>query len=440
MKGLPLKFKLFFILVTCLALIILVNSIVHTEWTSEEIKQLLIFGALAIVSESLPVALPKGGFVTVSYAVFLAAVILFPPGVSLSVVFLGGLLVFGKSVSGQPFFKRIFNASQFVLSLSASYAVIYFSGISNFRFDVQSMLLYTGVALAYMITNVTIVTIALGTMHKETPWTIWIGNIRWAIPNFAALAPLGLLMALIYNGYGVVGILLLTVPLLFSRHSFQLYIDMRDNYLNTIEALVLALEAKDNYTSGHSGRVAQFSVAIAEKLKLSDKKLEFIKYAGVLHDIGKIGVSENILNKPGTLVAEEWDVIKDHPSIGQNIIKNIKFLFDVGPIVRYHHERWDGSGYPDGLKGEEIPLESRIIAVADTYDAMTSDRSYRKGRDKQTALVELRTIAGTQLDPMLVEVFCKILEAQLAEEEKAGIADSEREAKINAEIKEVHSC
>lgn len=444
MKELPLKFKIFFWLVTLSAVFIVINAILLTDWNAEAVKQLLIFGALAVVSESLPVALPKGGFVTVSYAVFLAAAILFPPGIGLTAVFLGGLLVFGPSVAGDPFFKRIFNGSQFVLSLTASYAVLYAFDKTSFQFDLESMVIYTAVAFAYMIINITLVTIALGTMQKQTSWTIWIGNIRWAIPNFAALAPLGLLMALVYSGYGAVGILLLTLPLLFSRHSFQLYIDMRDNYLSTIEALVLALEAKDNYTSGHSSRVAYFAVAVAERLKLSDQKIEFIKYASVLHDVGKIGVSENILNKPGKLVEEEWDVIRSHPSIGQNIIKSIKFLFDIGPVVRHHHERYDGGGYPDRLKGEDIPIESRIIAVADTYDAMTSDRSYRKGMDHKTALEELRRVAGSQLDPMIVEIFCSIVEEEALSKAKIERWEAEAEtretSKTNIKIKEVKSC
>lgn len=266
-----------------------------------------------------------------------------------------------------------------------------------------------------MIMNMTIVAVVLGIASNKSPWSLWLVNFRWAVPNFVALVPLGFLLALIYTDQGALGILLLFIPLLISRHAFQLYIDMRDNYLNTIEALVQALEAKDPYTSGHSARVAKLAVSIAEGIKMSEEKIEFLKYAAVLHDVGKIGVSEIILNKEGELLDVEWEAIRSHPVIGQTIIKGIKFLFDIGQVVRHHHERIDGKGYPDGISGEQIPLESRIIAVADTYDAITSDRSYRKGSSHDEAVAELKRVAGTQLDPELVEVFCRVVTIEVAQ-------------------------
>jgi len=220
-------------------------------------------------------------------------------------------------------------------------------------------------------------------------------------------------VVLLYKNWGPLGLFLLFIPLLASRHSFQLYVDMRENYLNTVEALVQALEAKDTYTSGHSERVGKLAVAMAEGLEMSEDKIQFLKYAAVLHDVGKIGVSEIILNKEGKLLDAEWEAVRSHPVIGQTIIKGIKFLFDIGEVVRHHHERYDGKGYPDGIKGIEIPLESRIIAVADTYDAITSDRSYRKGGTHDEAIEELKRVAGAQLDPELVEVFCKVVTNEL---------------------------
>ncbi|MDI6813149.1 MAG: HD-GYP domain-containing protein [Desulfitobacteriaceae bacterium] len=248
------------------------------------------------------------------------------------------------------------------------------------------------------------------------------GNMRWSVPNFLALIPLGILMALIYKNFGPFWLVLLLIPLLLSRHSFQLYVDMRQNYLETIKALVQALEAKDSYTSGHSERVADLAVAMAEELGMVEDKQEFVKYAGILHDVGKIGVDEGILNKKVPLLDSEWAAIREHPVIGENIIKKINFLFDISTVVRHHHERYDGLGYPDGLIGGEIPLEARIIAIADTYDAMTSDRSYRKGKTPREAVQELRRVAGTQLDPELVNVFLKILEGQPSQIESAVAA------------------
>lgn len=226
--------------------------------------------------------------------------------------------------------------------------------------------------------------------------------------NFAALAPLGLLMSMIFFSAGIFGLLLFAIPLLLARHSFQRYIDMRDNYFKTIQALVRAIEAKDTYTEGHSTRVAEYSVAIAEELGLKDDLVEGIRYTAILHDVGKIGISEAILNKQGKLEDSEWEAVRNHPVIGEKIVKDIDFLYDIHLGVRHHHERYDGKGYPDGLKGEEIPLVARVIAVADSFDAMTSDRTYRRGKNVSEALAELRRVAGTQLDQTAVEAFIKV--------------------------------
>lgn len=419
MNKMPKDFLGLFMLISLSAAAILTYFITGSSWDKSSIIQLLVFGGLAIASESLPVCLPKGGFVTVSYAIFMSALISLRPVDAILIAALACLFVVGKASSAQPLWKRVFNASQFVLSMFAAWAVMKLGGITSLEFTWNAFLVYLLMSLAYVFTNVTIVSIALGKLLHKSPWNVWAGNLSGFFPNFFGLVPLGLLMSMIYNQYGQGGIILLFIPLLLSRHSFQLYTNMRNNYLNTVEALVQALEAKDSYTSGHSGRVAQLSVKLAEELKLHEDKVEYIKYAGVLHDVGKIGVSESILNKQGQLTEAEWEMIRSHPSVGQNIIQNIDFLFDVGQVVRHHHERIDGKGYPDGLKGEEISLESRIIAIADTYDAMTSDRSYRKGKTPREALNELECIAGTQLDAQLVEVFCKITRHDLKLEEKS---------------------
>ena len=415
MENISVKLKLFFAIIVTSATIILLWNMINTDWTKTQLINFLIFCILAIASESLPVALPKGGYVTVSYSIFLSSLILFPLGVTLSAMALSGLLIFGKASLEQPLYKRVFNASQYVISLSVAHVAISYSEIPFFQFEIRSIIFYIIAATIYMVMNMTIVAIVLGLASNKSPWSIWIVNFRWAVPNFMALVPLGFLLALIYKDWGAQGILLLFIPLLISRHAFQLYIDMRENYLDTVEALVQALEAKDTYTSGHSARVGKLAVAVAEGIEMSEEKIEFLKYAAALHDVGKIGVSEVILNKEGELLEVEWEAIRSHPVIGQTIIKGIKFLFDIGQVVRHHHERFDGKGYPDGIQGEEIPLESRIIAVADTYDAITSDRSYRKGRTHDEAIAELKRVAGSQLDPKIVEVFCNVVTDEVAQ-------------------------
>jgi len=155
--------------------------------------------------------------------------------------------------------------------------------------------------------------------------------------------------------------------------------------------------------------VTKYSLEIAKYLKLSPKQVEMIKFCGLLHDIGKIGIKDTLLNKPSTLSREEYEVIKKHPVIGKKIIEKVEFLKDGLPLIYHHHERYDGKGYPDGLKGEEIPLLARILSVADAFDAMISNRPYRKALSVEEAIGELKKNAGTQFDPLIVQIFCMIL-------------------------------
>ncbi|HEX3014896.1 MAG TPA: HD-GYP domain-containing protein [Desulfobacteria bacterium] len=408
MKSLPKEFRTFFWLITLSAVLVMGYSLYHTTWSLGQTLNLLIFVALAIASESMPVALPKGGYVTVSYSIFFASSVLFPLGMALCVAVFAGASVVGKAGKDQPLFKRVFNASQFVLSLWTAGLVIQAFGVNTYQLSLGSVTVYLASALTFIIVNVTVVALALGFLSGTSPWSIWVSNIRGCMLNFAALAPLGLLMSMIFFSAGIFGLLLFAIPLLLARHSFQRYIDMRDNYFKTIQALVRAIEAKDTYTEGHSTRVAEYSVAIAEELGLKDDLVEGIRYTAILHDVGKIGISEAILNKREKLADSEWEAIRNHPVIGEKIVKDIDFLYDIHLGVRHHHERYDGKGYPDGLKGEEIPLVARVIAVADSFDAMTSDRTYRRGKNVSEALAELRRVAGTQLDQTAVEAFIKV--------------------------------
>jgi putative nucleotidyltransferase with HDIG domain len=189
----------------------------------------------------------------------------------------------------------------------------------------------------------------------------------------------------------------------------RLYAVLQESTLQTVQALASSLEAKDNYTSGHSARVSRYAVRIAAKLTLSEKDVRTLRYASQLHDIGKIGITERILNKPGKLSDWEVSAIRDHPVIGERIIQSLDFLGDVRDIIRHHHERWDGGGYPDGLVGEDVPRLARIMSVADAYDAMTTARPYRAALSRQTAVAELRASAGNQFDPELVDVFLQVL-------------------------------
>lgn len=188
----------------------------------------------------------------------------------------------------------------------------------------------------------------------------------------------------------------------------QILQDLSELFYKTIKSIAHALDAKDEYTHGHSMRVTLYSLALAKKLDLSDALLEEIETAGLLHDIGKIAIPEKILLKPGKLTPEEYEIIKTHPELGEQFVGGIEKLKIISNWLKSHHEKYDGTGYPDGLKGDEIPISSRIISIADTYDAMTSDRSYRPAQTHESAIEEIKNCSGTQFDPHLADIFISI--------------------------------
>lgn len=186
--------------------------------------------------------------------------------------------------------------------------------------------------------------------------------------------------------------------------------EIKRSYDATLIALSSALDLRDTATEGHSIRVAKIALEIGKEVGLSDEELEILWRGALLHDIGKIGVPDGILHKPGALTKEEWDIMRQHTIWGAAILQHIPFLAPAIPVVKHHHENWDGSGYPDGLKGEEIPLMARIFMVADTYDAITSDRPYQKGRPPGEALRIIRQQSGKRFDPKIVEAFERAFE------------------------------
>jgi HD-GYP domain-containing protein (c-di-GMP phosphodiesterase class II) len=187
----------------------------------------------------------------------------------------------------------------------------------------------------------------------------------------------------------------------------RFYTDLNDLFLSTIKAMANAIEAKDPYTRGHSERIRDFSLVIAAEMAFTDEQMKQTEVAALLHDVGKIGVSELVLQKQGRLTAEEFAEIKKHPGIGADMLSSIKQLKAEIPGIRHHQERFDGTGYPDGLAGDRIPIIARVIAVADTFDAMTSDRPYRRGLPDEVALTEIRDNASIQFDPACVDAFLR---------------------------------
>ncbi len=196
----------------------------------------------------------------------------------------------------------------------------------------------------------------------------------------------------------------------FVIQNAELFNNLEKAYLDTLSALTNAIDAKDSYTRGHSDRVTELSVRLAKEAKVENSDLEKIRLGGMLHDIGKIGIPENILNKPGRLDDHEFEVIKSHPVMGVSILGGVEFLQNVVPIIKHHHERYGGNGYPDKLKGGDIPFLARIVSIADTYDAMTTNRPYRKALTIEESLKEIERCKGTQFDPELADLFVKMIQ------------------------------
>lgn len=184
---------------------------------------------------------------------------------------------------------------------------------------------------------------------------------------------------------------------------------LKETNLETIRSLALAEEAKDPYAKGHSERVAKYSCLIGKKLGFSKAELRILENAAILHDIGKMGIADSILHKKGKLNTEEWNIIKKHPNLGLEILSPLEFLSLEKDIIKYHHERYDGTGYPDGIRGNEIPIGSRILAASDAFDAMNSHRPYRDSLPKKTIMSELNANRGTQFDPKIVGILLEII-------------------------------
>ncbi|MCG3117524.1 MAG: response regulator [Candidatus Manganitrophus sp. SA1] len=213
-----------------------------------------------------------------------------------------------------------------------------------------------------------------------------------------------------YNQSDIELISILSGQAAIAIENAKLFDQLERSHFESMKALAQAIEAKDLYTRGHCDRMVEYALAIAERLGLSAEEKKHLGYGAALHDIGKIGIHELILNKSGKLTDKEYEIMKAHPMLGAEIIKGVDFLSPVVPMIYYHQERYDGKGYPEGLSGEQIPIGARIIAILDTFDAMTSDRPYRKALPMEVAFAELRRCTGTQFDPTIVETLIKIIQ------------------------------
>jgi putative nucleotidyltransferase with HDIG domain len=371
---------------------------------------ILTFFVLSLLADFLSVNNPTLGKVTISSSIEYATVILFGPLISIVLCLLSYVIYFfaKEYKTDKNLSKLAFNLSLFTITISAvSITYFVFGGVLG-KVQEASLLSLVIPGVVYYAMNIAILTMLFTLLKKNKYTAILKSNLKWAVPNFFALIPLGYLIAFIYSVTSLTGVILFVIPLLIARHAIKLYMDMREMYLETIGSLAATIDAKDRYTLGHSDRVSQYAYAIAEELKLPEDEIENIKSIAILHDLGKIAVPEYILNKPSKLTDDEYEIMKYHSVYGANILKKIKFL-NAYEVIRAHHEHFDGRGYPDKLVGGDIPVAARIIAVADSFDAMTTDRPYRPGWTHQKALDELEKCSLRQFDPQVVNAFKKVL-------------------------------
>jgi len=370
----------------------------------------LFFLTFSIFAEFIPVQLPIGGVISIGFPIDFLLILVYGPATAMLISALGAMIgeILERKIS---WYKIIFNASQYALTTGIA-GIVYqkaggIVGAENIiRFIFQAFVC----TCTYCIVNISLFSFVVLLSQQENMKTIWRMSIRDTVPSYIAEAPMGFLMAIVYIEVGIIGIILFFLPLLLARRSFELYTKMRKVYLDTIRALAAAIDAKDPYTKGHSERVSKNAVALAQEMNLPDREIECIEYSALLHDVGKIGIEDKILRKEDKLTNTEFRKIKEHTIMGANIIEPVDFLKKSYKAVYHHHEKFNGKGYPDGIKEDEIPLSARIIAVADAYDAMGSDRPYRKKLNPEHIITELKEQSGKQFDPEVVKAFISILE------------------------------
>lgn len=367
--------------------------------------QAAIFAVLAFLARLMPAKLPQGGVFSVSFLIDLVLLQLYglPMAVGVAAVTsLAGMIPKSGKVK-ISFFLRDTALKVIVVSLAGAAYLI----------SRESLLSFGLAFIIYFTAEIFLMALTAAVEGRETLWENLISLVQMLYLNYIVLSPLAYFMAVIYrNMQGemkLLSILLFYLPILLVSHSFRLYININRSYLNTIKTIVNAIEAKDPFTRGHSERVAEYAMAMAREMGYPNKNLKNLYFLGLLHDCGKIGVSENVLNNSVSLNTDENEQVREHVVIGARIIEKIKFLQASADVIMHHHERFDGTGYPSGLKGAEIPLEARLLAAADAYDAMLNERPYRAAKTQQQTLAEMNELSGLQFDPAMVELLIKIL-------------------------------
>ncbi|MEU8345371.1 HD-GYP domain-containing protein [Spirillospora sp. NPDC048832] len=412
MFGLPAVARLYLTAVVLSAAAVLAASYLDGSFTGMDWRTLVALAVLFVLCDSLPARLNvEGARVSLGFAASLASVVLLGPA--------GAALVGASAVAtGQrkvaPV-KRLFNGAQFALSGYAAgtvFALVGCGGIDPGRTGwVADVVPPFVVALVgFVAVNLGLTAGILVLSGRDAPGEL----VRASGPVAAGCVGygmFGLLIAGLWDRLGPLVALLVLLPLLVARWAMEQAFAQRQAHDATLAALCQAVETKDPFTRGHCGRVSRAAVMIARQLRMSPERVETLRYTGMLHDVGKIGVPTRILTKDGPLTDEEYAAIRLHPVRGLEIVREIGFLDEALAGIMHHHERVDGRGYPLGLAGDEIPEFARVIGVADAFDVMTSTRPYRAARPVEEAVRELRRCSGSQFDPVMVEALLRALES-----------------------------
>ena len=366
----------------------------------------LFWVALTILGSSLAVRMPGGNYVDVGFAPVVAAMSLGGPIVAGLTALIGATQT--RELRRQvPWYGIVANHAGItgpaVLSACAL-SLVPRSNPSNVWVD---FLATFGAACLFFSLNTLTTTMFVSVRNGESMWRL-VRADSGAYLNMLALAPVAWLMARMYVAAGWWAVLLFAVPLYTTRLAYQRFVEVREMFTETVRSLAEAVDKRDTFTSGHSHRVQTIAMDIGRVMKVSDEELEALEWGGLLHDIGKIGVPDSVLLKQERLTREERVTMNAHPVLGAEIIAPVRKLAPELPIIRHHHEWFNGSGYPDRLVADEIPLLARILHVADAFEAMTAARPYRMTPlTSAQALAELRKFGGIQFDPDVVDAFVK---------------------------------
>ncbi len=401
------------------------------EWKVEWIG-VAIFAIMVILTELLSIDIydSRGTAVSTSTVPMLAGVLLFGPlaALLLSLTLAAVALIKYRS----PFNRFMFNVSNQLIAAVIYLAVIGTTGVVFINQPplYQFLLSLTAVGITFVVTT-SLISIGVGLDVNTSVKTVWVEKFSWLPPYYLAMGLIAYALIFSYQTAGLLGTLITLIPLLLLRFSQMQYIDrtklvvqeirekntalqrssfeiqrLNDGLMDTLAEVV---DLRDPNVLGHSKQVAHYAVLMAKKLGLHSQQVDMVRKAGLLHDIGKLGVSESILFKPGRLTSSELEIVRQHSLLGAELLENSYSLKELIPIIRHHHEHYDGRGYPDGVNGADIPMESRILAVADAVEAMASDRPYRRGMNAQEILDELNRNSGTQFDPLVVKAFIQVV-------------------------------